>query len=155
MRLNATLVLFAALLALPVARANDTAPADLPAIRAQQVEFRQEALAKQGRFKDVDEKQRQELVAKQTRFIDLTEGKQAFADLSPADQVETVNTLEWIKAAITRAEDERLVCERTKVVGSNRSTRVCRTVAERRAERAEAEKAMEERKMCGAACKGN
>jgi hypothetical protein len=158
MRLNASLaivVLAGALLISPLAIANDTETQSLTEIREQQLALRQDVLDKQGRFKDMGERERQELVAKQTRLINLAEGRDSLAMLSPADQVETINTLEWIKATITRAEDERLVCQRTKVVGSNRSTRVCRTVAELRRDRAEAEKSLEERKMCGVACRDN
>lgn len=109
----------------------------------------------QGTFKDITPRVRNELVAKQTEFIDLTEGKQSLDELSRDDQMRAINTLEWIKAAVTKAENERVVCERVKMVGSNRPQRVCRTVGEMRLERDAAVKVMEERNMCGAACRGN
>ena len=59
-------------------------------------------------------------------------GKTTTDELSPFQQTEAFNTLEWIEAAINNAEDERLVCHREKTLGSNRVTRVCRTVEEER-----------------------
>lgn len=155
MRAGSGMWLALAMVMAPVAMANAMDTSDLAKIRSQQIEFRQQAMDKQGPFKDLDEPDRQALITKQNQFIDLTEGKSALSDLARDDQTTAINTLEWIKAAITRAEDERLVCERVKLVGSNRSTRVCKTVAQRRQEREEAEKTMETRLMCGAGCKSN
>lgn len=154
MQLNAFVLLIAAAFCAP-ALANDTPPPNFSEIRAQQTEFRQEALAKKGPFKDLSDRERNELVAKQTELLTLIDGKQSLSDLTPDQQVSTINTLEWIKAAITKAEDERLICERVKLVGSNRPTRVCRTAAQVRADREAAEKSLEERKMCGGACRDN
>ncbi len=74
-------------------------------------------------------------------------------ELAMDDRMAAINALEAINAGITRAEDERLVCERIKQVGSNRPTRVCRTVAELRQARQAAEKLMEERPACGLTCR--
>lgn len=155
MRMNAAVLTCLMLWAAAPASANESSTTDLAKIRAQQIEFRQQAMDKSGPFKDMAETDRQALITRQNQFITLTEGKGALSDLKRDDQTLAINTLESIKAAITQAEDERLICERVKLVGSNRPTRICKTVAERRIERAEAEKTMEERKMCGAACKSN
>lgn len=125
----------------------------LSEIHAQQVQLRQEALAGQGRFKDLGAAEREALVAKQDRFLALTMGRQSLDELSMDDRMSAINTLEAINATITRAEDERLVCERIKQVGSHRPTRVCRTVAELREARQAAEKLMEERPACGQTCR--
>lgn len=154
MRLPIVLVAIA-LLCPSVSSANDQDSPSLAEIRIQQIEYRSQALANQGTFKDITPRVRNELVAKQTEFIDITEGKQSLDELSRDDQMRAINTLEWIKAAVTKAENERIVCERVKVVGSNRPQRVCRTVGEMRSERDAAVKVMEERSMCGTACRGN
>ena len=85
----------------------------------------------------------------------VPEGKASIEELPADDKVEAINHLEWIKATLTKADNERLVCERVKVVGSNRPQRVCRTVAEMRAARQEAERSLETRLMCGQGCRGN
>lgn len=38
-------------------------------------------------------------------------------------------------AAAARADDERMICERVKVIGSHKVERVCKTAAQRREER--------------------
>lgn len=155
--MRAGVILFTAWMlgASAAASATGNTTSDLGEIRKEQISYRQQAMDKAGPFKDISEPDRQALIQKQNQLITLIEGKSTLGDLARDDQTTAINTLEWIKAAITRAEDERLVCERVKLVGSNRPSRVCKTVAERRQEREEAEKSMEERKMCGAGCKSN
>lgn len=125
----------------------------LSEIHAQQVQLRQEAVAGHGRFKDLGAAEREALVAQQDRFLALTKGRQSLDELSMDDRMSAINTLEAINATITRAEDERLVCERVKQVGSHRPTRVCRTVAELREARQVAERLMDERPTCGPSCR--
>ena len=133
--------------------ASNRTSAELPQIHAQQLQLRQEAQAGQGRFKDMGATERQALVVQQDRFLALTKGRQSLDELSMDDKLAAINTLEAINATITRAEDERLVCERIKQVGSHRPTRICRTVAELREARQAAEKLMEERPSCGPSCR--
>ena len=59
-----------------------------------------------------------------------------------AESVETaaINANSEINALLTGNNGEKLVCEQVKRVGSNRSTKVCATVAERDARRREAQK---------------
>ncbi|MCH6482776.1 hypothetical protein MMG85_04255 [Pseudoxanthomonas sp. LH2527] len=155
--MRAGVILFTAWMlgASAVASANGNTTSDLGEIRKEQMSYRQQAMDKTGPFKDLSEPERQALIQKQNQLITLIDGKSTLGDLARDDQTTAINTLEWIKSAITRAEDERLVCERVKLVGSNRPTRICKTVAERRKEREEAEKSLEERKMCGAGCRGS
>jgi hypothetical protein len=133
--------------------ANTRTAGSLPEIHAQQTQLRQEALAGQGRFKDLSVAERQALAVQQDRFLALTKGRQSLDELAMDDRMAAINALEAINAGITRAEDERLVCERIKQVGSNRPTRVCRTVAELRQAQQAAEKLMEERPACGLTCR--
>lgn len=126
---------------------------ELPEIHAQQLQLRQEAQAGQGRFKEMSAAERQALVVRQDRFLALTRGRQSLDELPMDDRMAAINALEAINATITRAEDERLVCERIKQVGSHRPTRICRTVAELREARQAAEKLMDERPTCGPSCR--
>ena len=64
------------------------------------------------------------------------------------DKTKAFNSLEWIKAAITQAENEQVICERKRSVGSNRVQRVCATVAERRKQRESVENGLVQRALC-------
>jgi len=104
-------------------------------IRDQQNEIRREANAKRGRYRDMDEKARSRLFSEQDKVLALLEGKASSNELSRQDQLTLFNSLEAISAMVNRAEDERMICERTKRQGSNISETICKTVAQRRAER--------------------
>ena len=69
------------------------------------------------------------------------------------------NTLEWIEAAINDSDDDRLVCRRERRIGSNRMTRVCKTVAQIEFERERARSQLLDRGACvdlgGAGCRGD
>lgn len=108
---------------------------DARAILAQQQQLRAEAIAKKGRFKDLDAKKLNEMYAHQDKVGRLLEGQQRTTDLRERDQIAVLNALESIEAIVNSAEDERLICERHRPVGSNRPQTTCKTVAERRAER--------------------
>ena len=140
----------------PVAsRADSPTSPTLAEIRTQQLEYRSQAERKTGPFKEMPSHEVSELLRKQGRVLTLTEGKQSLDELAPDAKVEVINSLEWIKASIAKVDNDRLICERVKVVGTNRSERVCRTVAEKNAERADAHKAMYDRVTCGEACRSN
>jgi len=121
-------------------------------IRAQQLEIRERASAGTGEFKDMSRARRGEIVGHQEAFLRLVDGKNSLDDLNAHDKLRAFNMLEQIKAAITGAEDDRLVCERTRRVGTNRVERICATVAERRAMREQAEKYITQRSWCGDHC---
>ena len=48
--------------------------------------------------------------------------------------------------------DDKMVCEYEKKVGSHMKTRVCKTVAQRRADTERARKEMDKRAICGSGC---
>ncbi len=74
----------------------------------------------------------------QKLYDDRAEGKK----FRKADEVKLVNASEEINAILSGREDDRLVCEQVRTLGSNRTTKVCMTVAERRARQEEAKKDM-------------
>lgn len=121
-------------------------------IRAQQLEIRERVMAKSGQYKDMSPGTRNELVARQDQLLALIEGKDKLDDLSEADKTLAFNTLEWINATITDSENNRMICERARPVGSNRVQRVCATVAERRANREAALRAIGDRPLCPGTC---
>lgn len=48
--------------------------------------------------------------------------------------------------------DDKMVCEYEKKVGTHMKTRVCKTVAQRRTDREQAQKEMDKRVICGTGC---
>lgn len=99
-------------------------------IVAQQRQLRGQAVAKKGAFKDISERDRKDLIAKQDEVLGLLDGVSAIDELRADQRVVVFNDLEWIKAFITKAEDERKICEYTQTVGSHRPRSVCLTSRE-------------------------
>lgn len=134
-------------LALPLSvQANDVHPRlDAKAIIAQQEQIRAEVEARKGRYKDLAADSRTTLLNKQSQVIAMLSGKTTTTELSEADQIVVFNALETIEGIVNKAEDERLVCERVRQVGSNRSQTVCITAAERRAKQEAAAKGLGDR----------
>jgi hypothetical protein len=117
------------------ALANEAKVLQFDDIRTQQAEIRAGVEARSGRYKDMDNKTRDELLRRQGMVLSTIEGKEMPTDLNAEQRTQVFNDLEWIEAAINRAEDERLVCEYRKTIGSNRKTRVCATAAQMREDR--------------------
>ncbi len=142
-------LLCAAFIALPgYSQANTTSP-PLTDIRTQQLEIRERVQTAKGPYKDMTPAERAEIVRRQDELLALIEGKQSLDDLNDPDKVAAFNALEWIKARITDSEDQRVICERARPVGSNRVERICASVAERRANQEAAEIALRNRPLCG------
>jgi len=135
--------------AMPAA-ANDTHPnLDAAAILDQQRQIRVEVEQRSGRYKDLPAAERETLLREQDKVFTLLRDRSAITDLPEADRIVVFNSLESISAIANRAPDEKLVCERTRKVGSNRTETVCMTAAERRARREADAKALGDR---NAAC---
>ena len=128
-------------------------PLAFDAVRSQQAEIRTGVETRSGRYKDLSVGTRGELLSKQAQMLRVIEGKQSSAELSESQATEVFNTLEWIEAVVNKAEDERMVCERRTVLGSNRKERVCKTAAQIRIEREAARDQVDSRGIC-ADCKG-
>jgi hypothetical protein len=130
-----TAVIIACLLAQPVTASTVHPNLDASAIRTQQQEIRAEAAQRRGRYKDLEEPRRAELFRHQSKVDSLLKSVDKTTDLSELEQVQLFNSLEAIEAIVNAAEDDRMICERSKPVGSNRPVTVCKTVAQRREER--------------------
>ncbi|WP_202845132.1 hypothetical protein [Luteimonas saliphila] len=107
---------------------------DAQAIVAQQLELKAAVEAGSGTFEHLPEAKRADVLARQGRVLAMLEGRKQTSELSQQQQLSLFNELEAIRSIAEHAEDERLICERVKPVGSNRPVRVCKTVSERRAE---------------------
>jgi hypothetical protein len=84
-------------------------------------------MAGTGRYKDMPEQDKQKLIKEQDQLLMLIGDKQDPSQLDPDQRVAAFNILESIEAAINKAEDERMVCERYQKTGTNRKVTVCRT----------------------------
>ena len=115
----------------------------------QQTAIRAQVLSGKGAFKDMDASARNNLLKHQEIVFDLLKDKESTTQLSETDQVRVSNSISSIVAAITNAEDNRMVCRREKPTGSNRIETNCKTVAERRIER---EQAADRRRLSNAKC---
>ncbi len=125
---------------------------DAQAIVQQQNEIRSDAAAREGRYKDLDERTHASLLSHQDTVFSLLEGHERSTELNQRDQTQLFNSLEAISAIINRAEDERMVCERVRPTGSNRAQRVCKTVAQRREEAEAARMAQAAKSSTNARC---
>lgn len=144
-----TFVVAASLAMASPAWAGETESLNLDEVRSQQADIRAGVNAATGIYEDMSEANRRQLLERQDRVLRAIDGKTRGAELTEDAQIAVFNDLEWIEAAINRAEDERMVCERRKQLGSNRKERVCMTVAQQREmrERARAEMMRGDRNM--------
>ena len=71
------------------------------------------------------------------------------AKIKDADAIALVNASSEINSLLAGNGDEKLVCEQVKMVGSNRSTKVCMTSAAREARRREDQKEMRDSRIDG------
>lgn len=131
-------------LGLSVARASTESPIP-PAVRdivVQQSHLRAMVVAGRGPFKDLNANDRDALVKTQTRVLEMLDGHGSIDELRVDEKIELFNHLESVKAAVNRATDDRQVCERTKVIGSNRYRLLCMNVSDYREYKRQAQKAL-------------
>ncbi|HEY0504177.1 MAG TPA: hypothetical protein VGD42_11860 [Lysobacter sp.] len=131
-----TIAMLATLLWLGAAAANEIHPnMDARAIVAQQQRIRDDVLRHGGPYKDLPAADREALLKEQDKVFQLLDRRDAVTDLPEPERIVVFNALESIEGIVNRAQDERMVCERVRRVGSNRSETVCMTAGERRARR--------------------
>jgi hypothetical protein len=149
MRSSRLVFALVAALAIPVASASvDRSVLLVNEIRSQQQEIRAGVETRAAPYDDLSPAQRAELLSKQSRMLHLLDGKHSTDDLNEQQKVEVFNTLEWIEAVVNNAEDDRMVCERRPILGSNRKERICKTAGQWRAEREAAREQLDSRNRC-------
>ena len=111
---------------------RDLKGAALRRVVAEQTELRAEVATKGRRFKDMEPAEREALIAKQDRLLELLAGRSDIEELSAEQREEVYAALKTIDTTVMRVEDDRMICERVKVVGSNRPQNKCMTVGQRR-----------------------
>lgn len=125
-------VAMACAMAFPAAFATEGGVTLLDPIRSEQAEILARVKAKTGVFADISARDREQMVERQMRMLKMIEGKKTSAELQETEKLELSRTLEWIDVTVKRADDERMICERVRVLGSNMKERVCMTVAQKR-----------------------
>ncbi len=115
----------------------DSTPAQ---IRTVQGELRAAIERKSGNYSHFTDDERKAIFARQDELLSLIDGKQDVAELGPDDKLALANALEAVKASVARAEDNRMICERIKPLGSNRPENKCISVGQRRRMREEAKR---------------
>lgn len=127
----------------------------LDAIRAQQATIRAGVEAhNSGRYKELSADTRTELLSRQATMLELINGKQSASDLTEEQRADVTATLAWIDSKLKEADDDRMVCERRAILGSNRKERVCMTAAQMRAQREATRANLDRRGVCDD-CRGD
>lgn len=128
------LVALCALIALPVfASTGGQITADELQSFQEQRRSVERDLADGETYSEISQDKRRDVRAALDRIEDRLERAGSVAALSERDKAELFNDQEVVNTILTQAgEDSRMVCERTKKVGSHRTHTICETVAERR-----------------------
>lgn len=142
MRLLPPAALLAVMLLVSPAFASDnieigSSPAQ---IRDAQTQLREAIEAKRGNYAHFSDEERREIFARQDDVLAAIEGRQAIDELSNDERVRLANALSAVDAAVNKAEDNRMICERIKPIGSNRPQNKCMTVGQRRKLREDAQR---------------
>ncbi|WP_242107535.1 hypothetical protein [Luteimonas aquatica] len=111
-------------------------------IVAQQQAIRADVVAEKGRFESMPSVKRKQILADQDKLFALLEGKASASDLNDGERQQVSTLLASISGAIENKEDERMVCTREQRTGSNFTTKVCRSVAQIKAEKESADRDM-------------
>jgi hypothetical protein len=119
-------------LSFALAAADTTPPPSIKDIVAQQTQLRAQLVAKSGAFKDMDVGDRDRLMKQQDRLLQMLQGRKSIDELRAEEKIEVFNHLQSVNAAVTKAEDDRQVCERARLVGTHRYRVVCMTAKEAR-----------------------
>ena len=101
-------------------------------IRAAQDGIKQALTKSEGIYRSLGAAEKQAILEQQQVIYRALDGKDSISMLNESQKVEIANALESINALVSAAEDNRKVCERVKVLGSNRPQSVCMTVGQRR-----------------------
>jgi len=131
----ATVVLGLVLAASAAAATPPATPLQTDVIHSQQAQIKAGVEARTGAFKDLPARTREQLLSRQAIALGLIEGKQTTDDLDTSQKSELFAALDSIDAMVNKANDDRMVCQLVKTLGSNRKERVCRTAGQIRAER--------------------
>ena len=93
----------------------------------------EQAIRKSQAFRELDPGERKEIARALDRMESTLSGLASVEDLDPTAKTQLVNDRELLDYALTKARaDDKVICQRTRKIGSNMPTRTCLTVGERR-----------------------
>lgn len=104
---------------------------ELPEIRAAQDALKAALEKKDGPYARYSESQRKTLREQQSSIYGLIEGMQSVEDLGEDNRLRLANLLMAQKSQLEQAPEDRTVCERVKVLGSNRPKLQCMSESQR------------------------
>lgn len=113
---------------------------ELPEIRAAQDALKAALDKKDGPYARYSESQRNTLRQQQSSIYGLIDGKDSLDDLGEDNRLRLANLLMSQKAQLEQKPEDRTVCQRVKVLGSNRPKMQCMSEAQRDRQREEARK---------------
>lgn len=128
--------------------AIDPAKLTVQDIVKQQTQLRAQVIAGKGPFKGMAKMERDEMVRHQDRVLTMIGDRKDLEGMSTEQRTELYNELQWIDATLGKAQDERMVCEHTRSVGSNRVQSVCMTAAQRERLRERAQSELQKPSAC-------
>lgn len=104
---------------------------ELPEIRAAQDALKAALENKEGPYARYSESQRKALRDQQSSIYGLIEGKESVDDLGEDNRMRLANLLMAQKAQLEQSPEDRTVCERVRVLGSNRPKLQCMSESQR------------------------
>ncbi len=104
---------------------------ELPEIRAAQDALKAALEKKDGPYARYSESQRKALREQQSSIYELIEGKQSVDDLGEDSRLRLANLLMAQKSQLEQAPEDRTICQRVKVLGSNRPKMQCMSESQR------------------------
>jgi hypothetical protein len=113
-----------------------TEPSQFPSTKAQI----EKDLKEGKRYSELSRTQRDEVVAALERIEHALSGISDVSELSPGDRAQLMTDQELVNTRLTKAaDDSRLICKQERKTGSHRPTTQCRTVAQMKQQRDDAE----------------
>ncbi len=101
-------------------------------LRTTQDALKRDLLAKKSDYAHLSDDEKQTILRKQEPIYAFIEGRTSFEGMNDEDKRRLVNAVEEVRALVAKAEDSRMICERVRVIGSNRPQNKCMTVGDRR-----------------------
>lgn len=107
------------------------APQSVADILQVQHALRDKLEARSGEYSKFDDSSVHRMEAAQDQVFHMLTGVSSLSQLSDDQKITLSNALDQVKATLLANEDNRLICHRERKTGTNLSTRVCKTVAQR------------------------
>jgi hypothetical protein len=108
-------------------------------LRTTQDALKRDLLAKKSDYSHLSEDEKQTILRKQAPIYGFIEGRSSFEHLNEDEKRRLANAIEEVRALVAKADDSRMICERVRVIGSNRPQNKCLTVGDRRRMREKAQ----------------